>query len=83
MTFAEPDLRRRAFLFTTVQVMPALTKTPGGTCVMWTLTGMRCASRTPVNLGLTEERNSGLAASFAASARHPYTFGREHRQQSV
>src|SRR5260370_354779 len=31
--------------------MPALINTPGGTCVMWTLTGMRCASRTQVNVG--------------------------------
>jgi hypothetical protein len=37
----------------------ALIKTPGGTCVMWILTGMRCASRTQVNVGLTEERSSG------------------------
>jgi hypothetical protein len=29
-----------------VQLIPALTNTPGGTCVMWMLTGMRCASRT-------------------------------------
>jgi hypothetical protein len=44
---------------TTVQVIPALTNTPGGTCVIWTVTGMRCASRTQVNVGLTEERSSG------------------------
>jgi hypothetical protein len=39
--------------------MPALINTPGGTCVMWTLTGMRCASRTQVNVGFTDERSSG------------------------
>ena len=44
---------------TTVQVIPALTNTPGGTCVMRTVTGMRCARRTQVNVGLTEERSCG------------------------
>jgi hypothetical protein len=44
---------------TTVQVIPALMNTPGGTCVRWIPTGMRCASRTHVNVGLIEERSSG------------------------
>ena len=37
---------------TTVQVIPAVTNTPGGTRVMRTVTGMRCARRTQVNVGL-------------------------------
>ena len=43
----------------TVQVIPALTNTPGGTCVRRMRTGMRCASLTQVNEGFTEERSSG------------------------
>jgi len=61
MTFLMPSpiLGAAPSFITTVQVMPALIKTPGGTCVMWTLTGMRCASRTQVNMGLMEQRSSG------------------------
>ena len=60
--FSDWALSRRGAapsFITTVQVIPALTNTPGGTCVIWTRTGMRCASRTQVNVGLIEERSSG------------------------
>jgi uncharacterized membrane protein YccC len=36
-----------------------LTNTPGGTCVRWMPTGMRCASRTQVNVGFIEDRSCG------------------------
>ena len=39
----------------TVQVIPALTNTPSGTCVKRMRTGMRCASLTQVNEGFTED----------------------------
>jgi hypothetical protein len=45
----------------TVQVIPALTNTPSGTCVKRMRTGMRCASLTQVNVGFTEESSSGAS----------------------
>jgi hypothetical protein len=83
MTFAEPDLRRRAFLFQDCAGYARADQDAG-----WHVRDVdpeRNALRQshPVNVELTEERSSGLAASFAASARHPYTLGREHRQQSA
>jgi hypothetical protein len=44
---------------TTVQVIPVLISTPTGTCVRRMRTGMRCASLTHVNVGLTDERSWG------------------------
>jgi len=46
-------------LIMTVQVIPALTNTPGGTSVRRMRTGMRCASLTQVYVGFTDERSSG------------------------
>ena len=37
----------------TVAVMPAARTTPSGTWSMWMRTGMRCAKRTQVKIGLT------------------------------
>jgi hypothetical protein len=52
-----------------VQVIPALTNTPGGTCVIWTRTGMRCASRTQVNVGLMPSRPARSGALGAPAVR--------------
>jgi hypothetical protein len=59
-----------------VQVIPALTNTPGGTCVMRTVPGMRCASRTQVKVG----------RGFYSSLQRIYTLGRRlhhHRCPTV
>ena len=61
---------------TTVQVIPALTNTSGGTCVRWMPTGIRCACRTHVNVGLMEERSSGpslLSCRILVSSKYAST----------
>jgi hypothetical protein len=40
-------------LISTVAVMPAARMTPAGTSSIWMRTGMRCARRTQVKMGLT------------------------------
>ena len=44
---------------TTVHVIPALTRTSGGTFVMRMRTGIRCANLTQVKVGFTAARSSG------------------------
>ena len=44
---------------TTVQVMPELTKTPGGTSSMWMRTGIRWASRTHSKVGVALTKSAG------------------------
>jgi ubiquinone/menaquinone biosynthesis C-methylase UbiE len=51
----------------TVAVIPAASTTPSGTSSMWTRTGIRCARRTQVKIGLTLASPPMLAAARAAA----------------
>ena len=50
----------------TLQVIPAMSGTSGGTCSILIRTGIRCASRTQVKIGSTFGRPCVLLAAFAA-----------------
>jgi hypothetical protein len=52
----------------TVQVIPALTNTPSGTCVKRMRTGMRCASLTQVNVGFTGKQLRSVAIVLVGNA---------------
>src|SRR5215831_1685698 len=50
------------FTISTVAVMPAARVTPSGTWSIWMRTGIRCAKRTHVKIGLTCARPRGPAS---------------------